>query len=49
MAVKIMKKPKLSFWQKIYIGAIFQGLFITLRHALRNLLNQDAIKTYDCP
>ena len=49
MATVVIKKPKLSFLQKIYVGAILHGLFITLRHALRNIFNQKAILTYDYP
>lgn len=49
MAVKILKKPKLSFWQRIYIGAIAQGLWITLRHALKNLFTQKSILTLEYP
>jgi len=44
-----MKKPELTFWEKVYVGSIVKGMAITLRHALRNLFNQDAILTYDYP
>ncbi|MBF0492191.1 MAG: NADH-quinone oxidoreductase subunit I [Deltaproteobacteria bacterium] len=44
-----MRKPRLSFWQRIYVGAIAKGLWITLRHALRNTLNQNKLLTYQYP
>ena len=49
MATLIMKKPRLSLWQKMYVGAIAQGLWITLKHALRNTLNQKHLLTYQYP
>jgi len=49
MAVIVLKKPKLNFWQKIYVGAILQGMWITLRHALYNLFTQKGIMTYEYP
>ncbi len=49
MATIVVKKPKFSFWQKIYVGAIAQGMLITLRHALRNIFNQKGILTYEFP
>lgn len=49
MAVLVMKKPKLNFWQKIYVGAILQGMLITLRHAIRNIFDQKGILTYEYP
>ncbi len=49
MATLILKKPRLKFWEKIYLGAIAQGLWITLRHALRNMITQKGILTYEYP
>ncbi len=49
MAVIVLKKPKLSFLQRIYVGAIIQGMWITLRHALYNLFTQKGIMTYEYP
>lgn len=49
MAVIVMKKPKLNLWQKMYVGAILQGLIITMRHVLRNIFNQKNILTYEYP
>ena len=45
----IAKRPPLSFFDRIYVGAIFRGMWITLRHALRNLLHPDKIMTYEYP
>ncbi len=49
MATILIRKPKLNFLQKIYVGAIVQGMWITLSHALRNMVNQKGILTYDYP
>ncbi len=45
----IVKKPKLSFWEKMYIGAAFKGMMITLRHLIKNILNPTKIVTYEYP
>lgn len=37
MAVIKVKRPKLSAGEKIYLGAIIKGFFITLRHAFNSL------------
>jgi len=34
---KVIKRPKLSFWQKLYFPEIFRGIWITSRHFWRNL------------
>lgn len=38
MAIKLLKRPKLTFREKIYLPAIAKGLKITLRHAKRTFL-----------
>ena len=37
MAVKIVQRPELTFWEKTYLPQIFAGLRITSRHFFRNL------------
>jgi NADH-quinone oxidoreductase subunit I len=37
MAIIKVQRPKLSAGEKIYFGAIFKGMIITLRHAYRSL------------
>ncbi len=34
---QIIRQPKLTFWQKLYVTEIVRGLWITTRHFLRNL------------
>ncbi|MBI4228184.1 MAG: NADH-quinone oxidoreductase subunit I [Deltaproteobacteria bacterium] len=34
ISVKVLKQPKLSFSEKLYLPEIFRGLMITLRHLL---------------
>ncbi len=45
----VVKRPKLSLWDKLYIGAIFRGMWITLKHAVGNIFHQDRILTYEYP
>ena len=40
MAVKIMKREELSWWDKTYLPSLFQGLWITSRHLFRNMFIQ---------
>ncbi|MDP6990391.1 MAG: NADH-quinone oxidoreductase subunit I [Planctomycetota bacterium] len=37
MAVKVVQRPELTFWEKLYIPQILSGLKITFRHFFRNL------------
>lgn len=37
MAVKVVRRPVLTFWEKLYIPQILCGLKITFRHFFRNL------------
>ena len=37
MAVKVVRRPELTFWEKIYIPQILCGLKITFSHFFRNL------------
>ena len=30
--VKVLKRPRLSFWEKLYIPQVLKGLMITIRH-----------------
>ncbi len=34
---KIIKRPKLTFWQKIYVPEIIRGVWITSRHFWKNI------------
>ncbi|MGB1889791.1 MAG: hypothetical protein ACPHOK_09300, partial [Akkermansiaceae bacterium] len=40
MAIIKVERPKLSFGEKIYFGAAFKGMIITLGHAFRSLLGK---------
>jgi NADH-quinone oxidoreductase subunit I len=37
MAVKVVRRPELTFWENLYIPQIMSGLRITFRHFFRNL------------
>ena len=37
MAVKVVRRPELTFWEKLYIPQILCGLKITTTHFFRNL------------
>ncbi len=37
MAVKVVRRPELTFWEKLYIPQILCGLKITTRHFFHNL------------
>ena len=37
MAVKVVRRPELTFWEKLYLPQILCGLKITFRHFFRNL------------
>ena len=37
MAVKIMKRQELSWWDNTYLPSVFQGLGITSRHFFKNI------------
>ena len=37
MAVKVVRRPELTFWEKTYLPQIYCGLKITFRHFFRNL------------
>ena len=38
MATIVVRRPELTFWEKLYIPQIASGLKITFRHFFRNLL-----------
>ncbi len=38
MATKVVSRPELTFWEKLYLPQILSGLKITFRHFFRNLL-----------
>ena len=40
MAIVKVERPKLSAGEKIYFGAIFKGMIITLRHAFRSFFGK---------
>jgi len=37
MATKLLQRPKLTWWENLYLPSIFKGLVITMRHFLRVL------------
>ena len=37
MPVKVMRRPELTFWEKLYVPQIVGGLWITSKHFFRNL------------
>ncbi|MCP3915740.1 MAG: NADH-quinone oxidoreductase subunit I [bacterium] len=37
MAVKVVRRPELTFWEKLYLPQIFCGMKITSRHFFKNL------------
>lgn len=47
--VKILVRRPPTFLEKIYLVAICKGLWITLRHFLKNLIFQDKIPTFEYP
>jgi NADH-quinone oxidoreductase subunit I len=46
---KIVPRPQLSFWEKIYFVEIFKGLGITFGHAKKSLLDADHFPTTQYP
>ena len=40
MAVIKVQRPKLKFGEKIYLGALIKGFFLTMRHAVRSLFGK---------
>ena len=42
MAVIKIQRPKLGIGERLYLGAIFKGFLITLRHAVRSILGKSA-------
>jgi NADH-quinone oxidoreductase subunit I len=34
---KVVERPELNFWEKLYLPQVFQGLVVTSRHFFRNL------------
>lgn len=47
--VKVVKREKLSFWERTYLLPIFQGMGVTLRHLLANLLGRGHMPTVEYP
>ncbi len=45
----VVKRPQLSFFDRIYLGAIAKGMWITLRHAVGNIFRPKNIITYEYP
>jgi NADH-quinone oxidoreductase subunit I len=46
---KTVPRPQLTAWESAYFGEILRGLWITLRHAARNLLKPEAMPTLSYP
>ena len=36
-AAKVVERPELSFWEKLYLPQVFEGISVTSRHFFRNL------------
>ena len=49
MGIKIIKREGQSFKDRIYLPAIFSGMWVTLKHFLRNLSDTSNIKTICYP
>lgn len=49
MGIKIIKREGQSFKDRIYLPAIFSGMWVTLKHFLRNLKDTSNIKTLCYP
>ncbi len=39
----VVKRPKLSFLEKLYFPAIFKGIVITMRHFIRNITGKSDV------
>ena len=37
MAIKVVQRPELTFWEKLYLPQILSGLKITSAHFFKNL------------
>jgi NADH-quinone oxidoreductase subunit I len=46
---KVVPRPELTFWEKIYFVEIFKGLATTIRHAGKSLVNPDHFPTLMYP
>ena len=49
MATILLKKKKLTFLQRFYLLEVFKGLFITMRHLIKNMLAPSKMMTYNYP
>lgn len=47
--VVVVKKPKLTLLEKLYVFEVARGMWVTLSHFLRNLLNPSALPTLNYP
>jgi NADH-quinone oxidoreductase subunit I len=46
---KVVPRPELTFWERIYFVEIFKGLATTIGHAARSMLKPDTFTTLDYP
>jgi NADH-quinone oxidoreductase subunit I len=46
---KLVPRPDLSFWERLYFVEIFKGLLTTAGHAQRNLVGSDPFPTLNYP
>ncbi|MBA3708398.1 MAG: NADH-quinone oxidoreductase subunit I [Planctomycetes bacterium] len=46
---KVVRRPDLTFWEKIYFVEIFKGLATTMGHAKNSLLHADHFKVINYP
>ena len=49
MATILLKKKKLTFLQRFYLLEVFKGLFITMRHLIKNMLAPSKMMTDNYP
>jgi NADH-quinone oxidoreductase subunit I len=44
-----IKKPKLTLLEKLYLFEIASGMWVTIRHFIRNMINPSAMPTLNYP
>lgn len=47
--VKVIKREKLSFWERTYLLPIFQGMAVTMKHLLANVLGRGRMPLVEYP
>ncbi len=49
VSVRKVKREKLNFWERTYLLPIFQGMSITLKHLLANLIGGATMPVVEYP